>query len=284
MWNRRNLSAAKVITIIRERKLWSIRADGLLHTVNWSSGPLLDRMGKDIILIFTNKGLSITIERNPIKTDFLDVTFNLLTGKYFPFTKVNNKRLYIYVKSNHPNLIVKKLHKMINKRLSELSCNQEFSTAEPLYKEALSVSNYEASLKFEKPQYNIKRNRSRKVIWFNPPFSQNVKTNIRKTFLKLVKQHFPRHHKLNKIFNKKNPELSYCCMKNMSSIIKQHNIKIFSADSNKKHSCNCRSKDYCPLEGYCLRECMVYEAKVSTEKNFELYLWYMQRTVCISFL
>ena len=42
---------------------------------------------------------------------------------------------------------------MINKRLSELSCNQEkFNKAKPLYEEALSESIYKVSLKFEKPQ------------------------------------------------------------------------------------------------------------------------------------
>ena len=30
-------------------------------------------------------------------------------------------------------------------------------------------------------------------------------------------------------------------------------------------------KKCCILEGYCLRECMVYEAKVLTEDNFKLY-------------
>ena len=161
---------------------------------------------------------------------------------------------------------------MINKSLSELSCNQkEFNKAKPLYEETLSESNYKASLKFEKPQYNTKRNRLRKVIWFNPPFSQNVKTNIGKTFLKLVKQHFPTQHKLNKIFNKNTLNLSYCCMKNMSSIIKKHNVKILSSESNEKRSCNCRNRECCSIEGYCLRECMVYEAKVSTDNNFKLY-------------
>ena len=106
-------------------------------------------------------------------------------------------------------------------------------TRKPYYKE----SNYKVSLKFEKPQYNIKRNRLRKVMWFNPPSSQNVKTNIGEIFLKLVKQHFPKHHKLNKIFNKNTLKLSYCCMKNMSGIIKQHNVNILSAESNKKCSC-----------------------------------------------
>ena len=199
----------------------------LLYIINSSSGPVLDRMGKDIILIFTNEGLSITIDTNLIKTDFLDVTLNLLIGKYFPFRKVNNKPLYINVKSNHPHTIITELSKMINKRSSELSCNQEFNKAQPLHKKALSESNYKASLKFEKPQYNTKGIRLHKKIWFNPTFSQNVKTTTGKTFLKLVKQHSPKHHKLNKIFNKNVQELSYCCMKNMSSIIKQHNKDTF---------------------------------------------------------
>ena len=123
-------------------------------------------------------------------------------------------------------------------------------------------------------QYNTKRNRLRKAIWFNPPFSQNVKTDIGKTFLKLVKQHFRKHHKLNKIFNKNTLKLGYCCMKNMSSIIKQRNVKILSAESNEKRSCNCRNKECCPLEGHSLRECMVYEATVSTDNNFKLYYGY----------
>ena len=188
-----------------------------------------------------------------------------------PFRKVNNKPLYINAKSNHSHTVIKKLPKIINKRLSELSWNQgEFNNAKPLYEEGLPESNYKASLKFEKPQYNTKRNRLRKVIWFNTSFSQNVKTNIGKTFLKLVKQYFQKHRKLNKIFNKNTLKLSYCCMKIMSSLVKQHNVTILSAKSNEKRGCNCRNKDCRPLEWYCLRKRMVYEAEVSTETNFKL--------------
>ena len=63
--------------------------------------------------------------------------------------------------------------------------------------------------------------------------------------------------------------LSYCSMKNISSIIKQHSLKILSAESNEIPSCNSTNNECCPLKGYCLRECMVYEAKVSTENNFK---------------
>ena len=115
------------------------------------------------------------------------------------------------------------------------------------------------------------RNRLCKVICFNPQFSQNVKTNTGKTFITLTNQHFPKHYKLNKIFNKNTLKLSYCCMEMMTGFIQHHNIKILFAESNENRSCNCRNKECCPLEGYCVMECMVYEAKVSTENNFKLY-------------
>ena len=109
------------------------------------------------------------------------------------------------------------------------------------------------------------------MIWVNPPFSQTVETTTGKTVLKLVKQHFLKHHKLNKIFNKNTIKLSYCCMKNISSILKQHNIKILSAESNKKCSL-IANKECCPCKEYCLKECMVYETKVSTENRFKTIL------------
>ena len=82
-------------------------------------------MRKKIIGLFKEEGLTITIDTILIKTDFLDVTFNLSTGKFFPFRKPNNVPLYINVKSNHPSTIIKDLPKMINERLSELSCNKD---------------------------------------------------------------------------------------------------------------------------------------------------------------
>ena len=63
-------------------------------------------MRRDIISIFKNEGLSITIETNSLK-HFLDVSFNLLTGKYFPFRKDSKPFLYINAKSNHPYTIIK---------------------------------------------------------------------------------------------------------------------------------------------------------------------------------
>ena len=59
-------------------KIVELYRDDRLATINSSSGPALDKMGKKIIALFKNEGLSTTIETNLFKTDFLDVSFNLL--------------------------------------------------------------------------------------------------------------------------------------------------------------------------------------------------------------
>ena len=56
---------------------------------------------------------------------------------------------------------------------------------------------------------NARRNRNRKVIWFNPPHGLNVKANISKVFLKPVRKHFPLSNKLSKIFNLNTIKISY---------------------------------------------------------------------------
>ena len=115
---------------------------------------------------------------------------------------------------------------------------------------------------------NARRNRSRKVIWFNPPYSQNVKTNIGKLFVKLVRKHFPKNKKHHKIFNLNTLKLSYCCTTNIGNIIKQHNSKVLSkTDDNNNRKCNCRSKPNCSLNGECLTQSLVYKATSTTSSN-----------------
>ena len=118
------------------------RDDGLA-AIRSTSSPILDKMRKNIIVLFKEEGLTITIDANLIETGFLDVTFNLETGKFFPFRKPNNVPLYINIKSNHPWTIIKDLPKMINKRLFELSCNKdEFDKVKLLYEKLLKESGY----------------------------------------------------------------------------------------------------------------------------------------------
>ena len=101
------------------------------------------------------------------------------------------------------------------------------------------------------------KRRKQKIIWFNPPYSNNVKSNVGKQFLKLVRQYFPKGNKLNKIFNKNTLKV-----RNMSSILTSHNKKIF-AENEKQYECNCRNKDECPLDNKCLTPRVVYEAMSS---------------------
>ena len=94
-----------------------------------------------------------------------------------------------------------------------------------------------------------------------------MKTNIGRTFLRLVTKHFPKNHKYHSLFNKNNVKVSYSCMENMGSIINKHNKKVLanntSRDSNKS-LCNCRSKEQCPLNNTCQSSSIVYNAQVST--------------------
>ena len=59
----------KKLSPLLEKKNFGLYRDDGFATVNSSSGPVLDRMRKDIISIFKNEGLSITIGTNLIETD-----------------------------------------------------------------------------------------------------------------------------------------------------------------------------------------------------------------------
>ena len=122
----------KLSNLLGNENVGLYRDDGLT-AINSCSGPALDGTRKNIIALFKKKGLNITIETNLIETVFLDVTFNLVTEEYFSYRKPTNDPLYINAKSNHPPNIIKDLPKMINKHLSDLSCNEdEFKRAKPL--------------------------------------------------------------------------------------------------------------------------------------------------------
>ena len=100
-----------------------------------------------------------------------------------------------------------------------------FNTAKAEYEDALKKSDYNADMKYTDNKSEKPKTRKRNIIWFNPPFSKSVSTNVAKTFLQLVTKHFPRSHKLHKIFNRNTVKVSYSCMNNMSNIIKGHNKK-----------------------------------------------------------
>ena len=262
--------SGKFAHLIGTKNVGLYRDDGLavIHEANRTK---IDRIRKDIIALFKYEGLSITIDTKLIETDFLDVSFKLEMDKFFPYRKPSNTPLYIHSESNHPPSIIKQLPSMTDKRISNLSCDEhEFNKAKPLCEAALKRNRFNYSMKFEAPVKNGRRNRNRKVIWFNLPYSLNVKKNI--VFLKLVRKHFPRSHKLSKIFYLNTVKISYSSMPNVKNLIKQHNSKILNKGRDKiKRPCNFRIKESCPLNGKCLHQCMVHKADVSTNTTYKKY-------------
>ena len=88
-----------------------------------------------------------------------------------------------------------------------------------------------------------RRNCDRKIIWFNPPYSVNVKTNIGRVFLCLIDKPFPQHHKYCKLFNRNNIKISHSCMPNMASVIWNHNISLLKDPTpTDLTECSCRQK------------------------------------------
>ena len=121
--------------------------------------------------------------------------------KFFPHRKPDNTPLYIHFESNHPPAFRKQLPSINDRRISNLSCNEnEFHKAKALYESALKNSGLRCSTKQEAPVENSRRNRNKKVTWFNLTYCLNVKTSIGKVFLKLVRKHFPGLHKFRRIF------------------------------------------------------------------------------------
>ena len=204
--------------------------DGGLSCFENKSGPQLEKIKKKICKTFKDNGLNITIETNLHSTKYLDVTFNLKTGKYYPYRKQNKSLQYIHKQSNHPLSIIKRITSIISKRLSDISSEKEhFEKAATIYYEVLRNSGFNETLKFS-PIIPTRRQRGRNIIWFNLLFSSNVKTNVGKLFLALLQKHFLRHYKL---FIKNNVKISCGYMPNIKSVIQNHNANLLS----KHHSC-----------------------------------------------
>ena len=116
---------------------------------------------------------NISISTNLKICNFLDVTLNLTGGNYYPY----RQKPY--------------LPAAIGRRISDISSSKElFNKAKPHHKSALKQSGHDEKFMYterKKPvahtAQNSRKKRQRKIIWFNPPFSMNVQTNIGREFL-----------------------------------------------------------------------------------------------------
>ena len=135
----------------------------------------------------------IIAEANLKSVQFLDVNLDLSHGTSKPFCKPNSQLKYVCNESNHPPMIVKNIPEGVNRRLERISsCKKRFEEEIPIYQKALEEAGYSHTLTYREEVLDIdgqedgveKKNRKRRrtIIWFNPPYSANVKTNIGKRF------------------------------------------------------------------------------------------------------
>ena len=119
--------------------------------------------------------------------DYLGVTFNLKDGAYKPYTKPYNEIKYIRRNSNHPPSAIMQIPLFIESRLSNLSFDKKLFQKTVLpYQKAFRNSGCRQTLthKLSKNGNNstninkIKGNRTRQIIWFNPPSDLKTKTKI----------------------------------------------------------------------------------------------------------
>ena len=251
------------------------RDDGL--AISNSPPRVTENIKKKICQIFSNNGLRITIEANKQIINFLDVTLNLKKGTFQPYTKPDTILQYVHRESNHPITTAKHIPIGINKRLSSLSSDKaSFDQATPPYQKALNESGYKYTLHYEPTSRTTRKNRKRSnILWYNPPFSKNVSTNIGHRFLNLIDKHFHKDHKLRKIFNRNTIKISYSCMNNIKQVIDSHNKRILKShdtnttpeNTNVNKTCNCRQANTCPLNGNCLQSSVIYQATVTRRDN-----------------
>ena len=223
-----------------KNKIGLYRDDGLAIFKN-ISGPKSEKIKKNNQKLCKENQLDIVIQCNMKTVNYLDVTLNLENSTYCPYQKENNQIKYINIESNHPPSIIKQLPLSIESRLSSLSSSEEiFNDSVIPYQDALDKSGYKHKLKYKAniDTASNKKQQKRNIIWFNPPYNKNVKTNIGKVFLNLIKKHFPPHRKFHKIFNKNMVKISYSCTRNIKTIINSHNAKLLLPKKvlNKEHA------------------------------------------------
>ena len=114
--------------------------------------------------------------------NYLDVTLNLDSNSFQPYSKPEDLLSYVHAESNHPPNILKQIPHSIELRLSATSSSESiFRNSTHVYEEVLKKPGYSHNLSYiPNLQQVINKNRERTIIWFNPSFSKNVSTNVGK--------------------------------------------------------------------------------------------------------
>ena len=264
--------------IFKKDQVGLYRDDGLAYVPE--NGCSLRNLDKRLKELFGEMKLEIITDFGLKNTDFLDVRFDLEKGEFCPFRKPNDTILYIDKNSDHPPAVKKGLKDMIEKRLSSLSSNSSvFDREKAPYETALKNAGHEDKLKYvQKEEKPRKRKRNKTVIYYNPPFSSTIQTDIGRKFLKLIDYHF-KGTPLQKHINRNTVKISYSTCPNMKSHISKHNAKILKEEVKENDKrCRCEGQanigiTECPVDGNCRTESVVYSAEVSApNKQTKTYI------------
>ena len=172
-----------------------------------------------------------------------------------------------------PPSIIKAVPEGINKRLFQISSNEElFNKAVLEYQAALKRTGYTYQLKYNpdarRSTKGNKRKRSRNITWFNPPYDARVKTNVG-VYSLITETSFPDAHILRPLFNHNTLKLSFSCMPNVKNEIDaQNKTRLRQSTTELSKSCNCHDKPNCPLNGECRSKSIIYQATVSTQEKY----------------
>ena len=89
-----------------------------------------------------------------------------------------------------------------------------------------------------------RKNRKKRVSWFNPPYSMDVETNVGNKFLKLLDLHFPPGNFLQPVLNRSTVKISYRCLPNMGAQVAKQNSKLLRNSKietiRPPPACNCQ--------------------------------------------
>ena len=121
------------------------------------------KLRQKIVSLMGEFGLKITSTANQKVVEFLDVKLDLENDCFGPFSKPNDKPIYVNSESNHPPAFLKNIPLAVNRRLSKISSSKEiFEAAAPLYQNGLEKAGYSHKLEFAEIIPEPKRKRKKK--------------------------------------------------------------------------------------------------------------------------
>ena len=98
-------------------------------------------------------------------------------------------------------------------------------------------------------QSSTDKNRKRRIIGFNPPYSKSVSSNMGKCFLIFQST----VHKFRKLSNRNTVMVSYSCLPNNEET------------TRGERRCTCPTNVVCPMNGYCLEKNIRYLAHITSD-------------------